>query len=242
MKYNILIVKKIIQNSILDKFIGVSDEDKVVYNFIKIFSLKKEIKILDIGCGYGRYLYPLRDITNIDILGLDINPEIVEKNRKNGLKCMYTKEFDCIKEKKEYDLLIMSHIIEHFYPDDLLKFLNKYLSYLKTDGYLIIATPLNSPYFYNDFDHIKSYFPTSIEMVFTGNNNQIQYYGDHQLKLEDLWFRRRPLRLWFFPGLYIKKYSQIPRYLNFFLKIFYILSFKLIGITDGWVGFYRKIN
>ena len=49
----------------------------------------------------------------------------------------------------------MSHVIEHFAPSDLLVFMDGYIDLLRPGGHLIIATPLMSPYFYDDFDHIK---------------------------------------------------------------------------------------
>jgi predicted SAM-dependent methyltransferase len=60
----------------------------------------------------------------------------------------------------------MSHVIEHFSPKDLIPFLDDYLDRLKVGGRLVIAIPLLTPYFYDDFDHVKPYHPMGILMVF----------------------------------------------------------------------------
>ena len=59
--------------------------------------------------------------------------------------------------KGQYDVLVMSHIIEHFQYQDLIKFIESYLGCLKTGGLLLIATPVMNPSFYDDFDHVKPY-------------------------------------------------------------------------------------
>ncbi len=139
-----------------------------------------------------------------------------------------------------YDVLLMSHIIEHFNPEDLLKFMDNYLERLKKGGYLIIATPLFTHYFYIDFDHVKPYYPTGINMVFGNNDDQVQYYSNNKLELVDIWFRRGPFRLFFYRGIYLKSYNQLPVILEMLLTLLFRMSFGLIGRTTGWMGLYKK--
>lgn len=228
------ILKKII-NSIQD----IRNEEKNLLKFISFLKLSPEQKILDIGCGYGRNLKLLYS-HRFNVLGVDVNQDIVKANLDAGLKCMTVQEFE--KTNNMYDVLLMSHIIEHFQSNELIKFIDTYLDRLKVGGYLIIATPLYSPYFYEDFDHVKPYHPTGINMVFGNNSAQVQYYSKNKIELLDIWFRKGPFKLNFSPGLYVRKYSRIPMIINLMFAILFRLSFGLIARTDGWMGFYRKVS
>jgi hypothetical protein len=113
---------------------------------------------------------------------------------------------------------------------------------MKDGGYLIIITPLNSPHFYDDFDHIKPYHPTGINMIFCDQKSQVQYHSKFTLEMIDIWFRKEPIKLHFFSGLYVKKYSKIPLIINIISTFLFYFSFRLIGITDGWIGVCRKVR
>ena len=134
-------------------------------------------------------------------------------------------------------------MIEHFSPEALLQFMEFYLDRLKCGGYLIIATPLMTKYFYDDFDHVKPYTPTGIEMVFSGLDAQVQYYSKKKLKLLDIKYKKYYYRLINKRGLYVKKKS---RYLilgiNFLSAVIFKLSWGVLGKRDGWIGIYKKIS
>lgn len=136
----------------------------------------------------------------------------------------------------------MFHIIEHFAPKDLLNFMDYYLDRLKKRGYLIIATPLNWSGFYNDFDHIKPYYPMGIEMVFQGNTSQVQYYLRNKIKLIDIWIRRAPFINVVNKRLYKDKNSYTHLLMNTISKALFKYSFGIIGRSNGWMGLYRKIK
>jgi SAM-dependent methyltransferase len=225
---------------IIERILTVKDEEKKLVNFVKNLNKKRNTKVLDIGCGYGQKLKILTDL-GICVTGVEINETIVSENKRNGLACLTLYEFQ--NSNEIYDILLMSHIIEHFQPSDLLDFMDSYLNRLTDGGYLIISTPLNSPYFYDDFDHVKPYHPTGISMVFCNHKSQVQYHSKHHLEMIDIWFRKAPFQLKFFSSLYGRKYSKIPLILaNIILTFIFYLSFKIISRTDGWIGLYRKVG
>lgn len=203
--------------------------------------LNKDNPILDVGCGNGRYLQVMQKL-GYNIEGVEKNLEIVEKNKKNGFTCYSPDEFEL--SKKKYKLIIFSHIIEHFSPDALLNFLNYYLTRLEINGYIIIATPLYSPYFYDDFDHVKPYHPLGLEMVFGKNNAQVQYQSNHKLELKNLWYRKSPRLSTHQQSKYIKNFLTTRYYQIYDLisACLYHISFKLISRKDGWVGLYTKLQ
>ena len=154
-------------------------------------------RVLDVGCGYGRNLRALR-AAGIAAIGVEINPAIVAANRRDGLDCVGVDEFDSAEGM--FEVILMAHVIEHFAPSDLLRFIDRYLDRLTVGGRLVIATPLMSKYFYDDFDHVKPYQPAGLMMVFGAGAAQVQYYARNRLRLVDLRFRRAPLRI----SLYIR--------------------------------------
>lgn len=229
-------VKRIIKQ-IRTSITTIRNEEKRLLKFISFLDLKPGQKILDIGCGYGRYL-TLLGLNGFEVVGIDLNKDIVDANVKAGLKCIHESEFN--KTHDLYDVLLMSHVIEHFNPESLLKFMDTYLNRLKKGGYLIIATPLFTPYFYIDFDHVKPYYPTGINMVLGNKNDQVQYYSKNKIELVDIWFRRGPFRLFFFRSLYVKSFNKIPFILDMLLILLFRLTFGLMGRTTGWMGLYKK--
>ena len=211
---------------------------KVVSHVCLALEGKMDGTVIDVGCGFGRTLRLLK-VAGIDATGIDINPEIVAHNRRDGLVCLSPEEF--VDQHRLVDVLIMSHVVEHFNPRDLLIFIDTYLSCLRPGGCLVIATPLASDRFFDDFDHIRPYQPLGLSMVFGENQAQVQFRGKHRLKLVDLWFRRSPFAIAFARGLYIRSWtSRWVQLTNLFGAIAFRLSGGLIGRTTGWVGLYRK--
>ena len=109
--------------------------------------------ILEIGCGLGRNLDFLSGLGFKNVTGMDINKELVNQAQSFGYKAFHLEE--TVKWEGEYDILIFSHIIEHFGHSELKDFLENYLEQCKDNGNVIILTPVFTRSFYNDFDHVK---------------------------------------------------------------------------------------
>ncbi len=224
---------------IFNAMLNIRNEEQRLLKLIYSINLSPGQKILDVGCGYGKKM-ELLSLHGFELTGVDVNLDIIKTNREAGLNCMTVQEFN--RTEDLYDVLLMSHVIEHFQPSDLLTFMDAHLNRLKIGGHLIIATPLNSPYFYEDFDHVKPYHPTGINMVFCSKNDQVQHCSQNKIELLDIWFRKGPYKLIFSPGLYLSKYNKFPFLMNVGFAILFRLSFGMIGKTDGWMGLYRKVQ
>lgn len=220
-----------------DSAINIPNEEKKIVEFVKSIDSFHAIKVLDVGCGYGKNIKLIGPLV-AEIIGVDLNENIVRDNKDRGLNCLTVAEYE--KYGIDFDLIIFSHVIEHLYPNDLIEFMENYISRLRPYGHMIISTPLISNYFYEDFDHVKPYHPTGIEHVFCKSGSQVQYSSRNKLKLVDLWFRKGPFKVIFFRGLYLPKYSRFPRIMNLLLALIFRVSFGLIGRTDGWIGLYQK--
>ena len=226
-------LRKVIITSILN----VENESMCLRRFVRALKLPPHHKVLDVGCGYGNNLVLLREI-GLKVLGVEVNPAIVAKNRETGLTCVTVDEYNAIEGK--YDLILMSHVIEHFQPHDLITFMDSYLDRLNVGGFFIIVTPLFSSYFFEDFDHVKPYHPTGINMVFCSEDAQVQFYSRNRLKLIDIWLRKGPFKIIFMRDVYKPKFLHFSIVLNIVFTFLFKLSFGLIGSVDGWIGVYRK--
>lgn len=211
-----------------------------------MLNLPIEHIILDVGCGFGQKMsWLVQDGFRVE--GVDVNQETINTAKERGFNCMTTDEFKSI--DRDYDAMMMAHIIEHFAPGDLLYFMDYYLDRLRTGGYLIVSTPLEHPNFYSDFDHIKTYHPSAIRSAFEQESSQVQYHSRNRLRFIDMALRRRAVRQ---PIAEIM-YSSLHRMdllwrlshggsnrLNGFL--FKVSRGSIRGISDGWIGVFQKID
>lgn len=210
-------------------------------HFVDLINLAKSDgvrRVLDVGCGYGRQLKLLEEL-DMHSVGVDINSDIVQANLNAGLRCMSPKKF--FKGSELYDLIVMSHVIEHFVPKALLTFMESYLQRLRVDGYLLIVSPLMSNVFFDDFDHIRPYPPEAFDEIFVQKNLEVQFISKYRLELVKIRFRKRAIRI---PNK-TKQYWQKkrPNLLYLTTKLTGMLSkysYGLIGHTDGWLGLYRN--
>ncbi len=98
--------------------------------------------ILEIGTGAGGILYAIQKEMAPDVVieGIDLGSEYIEYGRNYGLnlKCMDSAEL-CRIKPHQYDLIILSHVYEHFL--DLKKEMDSISSLLRKGGYLYIEVP-----------------------------------------------------------------------------------------------------
>jgi SAM-dependent methyltransferase len=200
----------------------------------------QKCRVLEVGCGYGRYLRVLSGL-GFDVTGVDANPELVRANREAGLRCFTAEEFR--QSTDSYDVMLMSHVIEHFAPQDLVPFMDSYLDRLKGGGKLVIATPLLTRFFYDDFDHVKPYHPVGLLMVFGEEQAQVQYYARNKLRLEDVWIRRGHWRFAHRRARYVRSpVTRLLQLVEFGSAVAFRLSLGIVGQADGWVGVFRKVG
>lgn len=203
-----------------------------------LFNMNRNIRVLDVGCGYGKKIKLLQKLGFRNITGVEINEEIVRQNVANGLNVISVNDFN--KNDELFDLIIMSHVIEHFQYQDLKLFMEKYLKSLKNDGYLLILTPMLDKTFYTNFDHVKPYLPDGIRAVFEDENAQVQFYSTQKLELIDIEFRKTPFNLKYYKSNYVGKQNIFLKFLNLTLLLLFNLTYRVFGRTNGWIGLYKK--
>jgi SAM-dependent methyltransferase/uncharacterized membrane protein YbhN (UPF0104 family) len=88
-------------------------------------------RILEFGCGIGQNIAALTDA-----VGYDVSPEAVEECTRRGIATIA--QVDDIPEG-HYDFVLCRHVLEHV--EQPLDVLRQLLSYLRTDGTLILVLP-----------------------------------------------------------------------------------------------------
>ena len=206
-------------------------------SFLERIGNETELFVLDVGCGYGKNIEKLSSL-GTKVLGVDKNPELVKAVCDKGFRAMTVEEFESSEET--FDVILFSHVIEHFAPSDLLQFMDSYIDRLRPEGHVIIATPLDWPDFYDDFDHIKPYPPQAIERMFCSPESQVQYHSRHHLKRVEMHFRRHRWLLSKGQRLWLEAhFSFLERLIEKFFSLSFWLSGGLLGLTNGWMGLYQ---
>lgn len=102
-------------------------------------SLAKDLSILEVGCGSGRFLEQAQAQGHA-VRGLDINPSAVETARQNGLDVTCEELHEHANECAEkYDCVCAFQILEHL--ANPVEFLKDALRVIKPNGQLVLATP-----------------------------------------------------------------------------------------------------
>lgn len=134
--------------------------------FLSLLPVRKDTKILDVGCGAGNLLYSMRELGMKNLLGIDpFNAEDVEY--ENGLK-IQKKEIHDVKDL--WDIVMFHHSFEHI--ADPAKTLQTVSDLLTPDGCCVIRIPISSSYAWNHYkvnwvqlDAPRHYFLHSLESM-----------------------------------------------------------------------------
>ncbi|WP_051693901.1 class I SAM-dependent methyltransferase [Desulfohalovibrio reitneri] len=200
--------------------------------------LDRSLPVLEAGCGYGAKLELLRSLGFTDLTGVEINPRAREAVRAKGFRVLSPDEL--AREGREYGLLVMAHVIEHFDWRDLLDFTDPYLERLAPGGRCLILAPLPHPLFHEDFDHVQPYFPQTIKVLFGEGDDQTQAVSRHVLKLRDVYFRRSPFRRKTTRARLLKRGDAPDRMIDAGLALLFRASFGVVGRRTGWIGLFEK--
>jgi 2-polyprenyl-3-methyl-5-hydroxy-6-metoxy-1,4-benzoquinol methylase len=143
---------------------------KVLDHNLKSFfesTIKKESKILDLGCGYGSFLYFLQALKYKNVTGLDISTEELDICKRifgsfNFIQKDIFEYLDSTTEK--FNVIYLSHVLEHITKDKIFDFLGGIKKILTDDGLLVIIIPNSGAYFHSG---VARYVDITHELGFT---------------------------------------------------------------------------
>lgn len=133
--------------------------------------LNENDKILELGCGEGRFLAYLKQNGYKNVLGIDICPEYIVIARNNGVDIKLGNVFSFLENKSnEYDCIVAIDFIEHFNKEELFQLLEMIFLALKSGGIFILQTPNGAGLFsgqvvYGDFTHFTTLNQSSLLQV-----------------------------------------------------------------------------
>jgi SAM-dependent methyltransferase len=137
---------------------------------VKAIGPSKTPHILDFGCGFGQLSLALHK-AGYEVEGLDISPPAIAHCRSVGLTCHDGRDESFIPSHEGlYDLVVMSHVVEHFPKDKIIPLLSRIKTLLKPDGGVIVMVPnaqsnTGAYWAYEDFTHYTMFTSGSLYYV-----------------------------------------------------------------------------
>ena len=123
----------------------------VAKKIIKIYKIKNNSKILDIGCGKGFLLYEIKNILpEVEIVGFDISSYAIRKSKKEIKKYLY-KEDAKNKTKfknKNFDLVISLGTLHNLQLNDLEKSI-KEINRISKKSFIMVESYRNTKELFN---------------------------------------------------------------------------------------------
>jgi 2-polyprenyl-3-methyl-5-hydroxy-6-metoxy-1,4-benzoquinol methylase len=98
-------------------------------------------RILDVGCGDGRFLDLLREFGSPgwQLVGVDFDPAVVAQCRARGFEAHASRMEDFREGEGSYDAVVMLQLIEHV--EDPVEICRRVFALLRPGGYFIVETP-----------------------------------------------------------------------------------------------------
>ena len=146
-----------------------------------VYPQKEDLKILDIGCAYGTFLfYAKNNLPSVNLYCIDYVDGLISKelsNKKNVKFAVSNIETENIPFKEKFDVIIFTETLEHLNYNSVSS-LKKIRASLKDDGVLFLSTPDSSSgwgvtkKYYAFFDKL----PDVNECLI---NKKCTYFNDH---------------------------------------------------------------
>jgi SAM-dependent methyltransferase len=202
----------------------------------------KPLRVLDYGCGRGKYLRCFRDL-GLDVAGADMNPAYIAEGRGAGF-AVYSPDELFDGNDRQYDVVFLSHLVEHLTPDELVEMVPRLCAMLAPGGRLIMITPLFGERFYHDFSHVRPYYPQSIRHAFGQMTSELSLGASRLIELEDIYFFKDPYRTRTWRSFYVSTgvRGALTRALNRLFDLSWRASAGRIGAKASWLGIYRMLD
>jgi SAM-dependent methyltransferase len=154
--------------------------------------INKNSSVLDIGCANGGLLVCLKEKGFTDLTGIDITQVCVNNVKQLGFKSFFGGIFNLGNiESKKYDVVILSHVLEHI--RDLATAVANLKSLLNECGMLYIEVPDASrydkhfvvPFYYFDCEHINHFDINALNNLFQDEKISNISFNEREIKVSE---------------------------------------------------------
>ena len=155
------------------------------------FNMKKDEKMLEIGCGRGEMLKHFKEF-GLEVQGIDLSPEAPSFNKDIEIKVGNVEESKLPYADNQFDIIYSKSVLEHFYYPE--KYMSEAYRVLKPGGIILTLVPdweANYKTYFDDYTHRTPFTKVSLE-----NIQKIHNFKDVNIYK----FRQLPL-LWKYPVL-----------------------------------------
>lgn len=155
------------------------------------FPTDRNIRVVDLGCGYGAFLYFMQKRGYRHTKGIDASPEMVGAAEKLGINGVHHGNLVAfLKDQPDesVDVITAIDLIEHFTKEELFELVSLMHRVLKRGGRVITHQPnaegiFGNDILYGDFTHEQAFTRGSMAQVFLGNGfTSLQSYEDKPLR------------------------------------------------------------
>ena len=211
--------------------------------------LKKDYRILDLGCYTGELMKILKDNGYSNLIGVDPSDYAVKVAKERyEVKVIKASIFDDLDYLGKFDFIIINHVLEHI--KNLNEFLQKVKGMLNYGGNLYIETPDADNFFISQSnkylpEHQEAFQQFSVEHInfFTkkSTNNLLSINGFDKLRLQSrVSVIAIVSSIWGIPEI-IKDDSstaKLTKYVNDSKKILSVLRLKIVKINKKYKEVY----
>jgi SAM-dependent methyltransferase len=149
------------------------DGRQTVYRkvFVPWLPAARDARILDLGCGYGEFVYFLQNQGYGRATGIDLNLQQVEVAERLGVRNIRRGDAQTALtgSGEEFDCITAIDVLEHVPKDQVLNVLDLIHHALRRGGRFICQVPnlaaFYSPYFYMDFSHETPFTGSSLKQA-----------------------------------------------------------------------------
>jgi len=162
---------------------------------------KSDFKILDCGCGVGLFIRDLVELGYTNVKGIDIDATCVEKASQFG-DCQVASftEVNKIFSESEFDLVILSHVLEHMeYPTGTLSKIREITKWMTIAVPNPLRLKIQMKYSvwgknYSNKGHYHSWDRSHFHNFLTRFNDlRIEKWGIDRVRVIPFGFLRKPL-------------------------------------------------
>ena len=142
----------------------------------------KELKpktVLEVGCGAGGLLKPLKDL-GANVFGIDLSQTAIDRMKKRyDINGAVLNVYDLDKLDATFDFITAHHLFEHLIEDE--KALRLCKSKLNTGGTILASVPNNCASPEESDDHVRMYDEESFKSLFIKvfGNCETSNIGNH---------------------------------------------------------------